>query len=108
MGQVASSGVSNLAFFSDARRSINKAGELKNNPTNGDIKYDKSKTYIAFVIGDGDNVSFMKGGRKEWFTDRLNTCGSDTSGKCSFPLLWSVQPNLLTLAPDWLRWYYEK
>ena len=49
MGQVASTGVSNLGFFSRE-----KAPVLKSNPDPEIGTYNSSKTYVAFVIGDGD------------------------------------------------------
>ena len=64
--------------------------------------------YVAFVIGDGDNINFMKGSRRDWFLDRVQRCQADPSYKGCFPLLWSASPQLLHLAPDWLRWYYEQ
>lgn len=35
-------------------------------------------------------------------------CKADPSSKGCFPLLWSMSPQLLHLAPDWLRWYYDR
>jgi hypothetical protein len=49
MGQVASIGVSNLGFFSRA-----KAPKLEVNEDPEVGAYNSSKTYVAFVIGDGD------------------------------------------------------
>jgi hypothetical protein len=53
MGQVASENVNNLSFFSIKPKITN----LKQNPTS-EMKYDGSKTYISFVIGDGDNIKY--------------------------------------------------
>ena len=71
-------------------------------------KFDANKTYMSFVIGDGDNVSFMKGSRKDWFDSRVKYCkGQEVLGKECFPLLWTASPQLLHLSPEILRWYYE-
>ena len=40
-------------------------------------------------------------------TDRVSKCASDPANGC-FPLTWTLSPRTLHLAPDWLRWYYNK
>ena len=104
MGQIASNGANNLAFYS---RKSAVATPLPQNPTGRPI-FDATKTYVSFVIGDGDNINFMKGSRRDWFLDRVQRCKADPSYKGCFPLLWSASPQLLHLAPDWLRWYYDQ
>eukprot|EP01043_Picozoa_sp_COSAG02_P054876 COSAG02_NODE_6283_length_3680_cov_1.881597_5_plen_162_part_00 len=103
MGQIASDGVNNLAFYSSKPP---VSTPLLQNPTRSP-KFNASKTYLAFVIGDGDNTGFMKGSRRDWFLDRNQRCakGGNSYASC-FPLLWSASPHLLHLAPDWLRAYY--
>lgn len=115
MGQVASSDQNNFSFF-NRKDSIQSPGDLekyseallntRQEIVDGKIIYDPTKTYITFIVGDGDNLAFMKGSRRGWMEDRAEYC-KDTD-KCNFPLSWSVSPHLLYLAPDWLRWYYEK
>ena len=39
------------------------------------IQYDPSKTYVAFVVGDGDNVQYMMTTRHDWFRQRLTELG---------------------------------
>ena len=58
MGQVASVGVSNLGFFS-RQNPINEPLKANPDPDTGD--YDKEKTYVAFVVGDGDALYDVKG-----------------------------------------------
>lgn len=102
MGQVASNGCNNLAYFS---RKPTVSTPLKQNPDPA-VTYNRSKTYVAFVVGDGDNVNFVKGSRKDWITQRVKDCTA-APDKC-YPLLWSMSPQTLHLAPDWLQWYYNQ
>ena len=104
MGQIASTGVNNLAFFS---RSPRIAAPLAQAPTPAAaaIVYNASRTYLSIVIGDGDNLAFVKSSRRAWLEQRRAAC-SGVSGGC-FPLLWSLSPHLLELAPDMLRWFFN-
>eukprot|EP01048_Picozoa_sp_COSAG05_P020044 COSAG05_NODE_3307_length_2162_cov_1.789142_1_plen_612_part_00 len=105
MGQIASDGCNNLAYFS---RHGPITSPLRQNPEpEQEDQYDPTVTYIGLVIGDGDNINFMKGSRKAWFKERLANCAKDPQHGC-FPLLWSASPALLRLAPGWLRWYYNQ
>ena len=36
----------------------------------GRLVYDSNTTYMTFIVGDGDNIAFMKGGRRGWMDDR--------------------------------------
>eukprot|EP00854_Cymbomonas_tetramitiformis_P005561 gene5561-6746_t len=66
MGQIASNGVPNLSFFS--RKAKVGSPMLQNiAPAPG---YNKSKTYIGIVVGDGDNIAFIRTSRRRWFMDR--------------------------------------
>jgi hypothetical protein len=94
----------NLSFFSSRRAPIEEASELEQNALE-DIEYDPSKTYVAFVVGDGDNVRFIMTTRKEWLRQRLSDC-EKTENSCK-PLTWSISPHLTHLAPDVLEWYYN-
>ena len=96
--------VNNLSFFSTRRAPITDPGELKQNKLE-DIDYDPTQTYVALVVGDGDNINFVMGSRAEWFRQRNQAC---LAGEASCPpLTWSISPNLARLAPDVLEWYYE-
>ena len=115
MGQIASSGVNNYSFF-NRKTSIQTPDELekylaallktRKEISEGTLIYDPTKTYMTFVVGDGDNTAFMKGGRRGWMKERVQHCNETVH--CNFPLSWSISPHLLYLAPDWLYWYYEK
>lgn len=54
----------NLSFFSTRRPPIVDADELARNPSQV-IPYDPDKTYVAFVIGDGDNVRYIMSTRRD-------------------------------------------
>jgi len=94
----------NLSFFSTRRAPILEAGELERNAPE-DVEYDPSKTYVAFVVGDGDNVRFIMTTRKEWLRQRLADCAQADS-PCA-PLTWTISPHLPSLAPDVLGWYFR-
>jgi hypothetical protein len=105
MGQVASNGFNNLGFW--ARHGPLTAPQ-KQVPTPPHAPYNASKTYMAFVMGDGDNLNFIKGSRRGWMQERVANCaGTGTRAGC-FPLLWSISPNLLRSAPGMLRWFYNQ
>ena len=57
MGEIASDGVSNLAFYS--RKPAITAPQPQNKL--GRPAFDPSKTYVAFVIGDGDSIRLATG-----------------------------------------------
>ena len=96
---------SNLSFFSTRRPPIVDAGELEGNPAQ-EITYDASKTYVAFVVGDGDNVQFIMATRNVWLGQRLTDCAQEDNA--CVPLSWSISPHLARIAPDVLEWYYDK
>jgi len=104
MGQVASSGVNNLAYFS--RKPSISTPQPQNPPTMAsDAAYDPTKTYFSIVIGDGDNLAFVKGSRRSWMLERQSKCAADPDA--CFPLLWSLSPNLIDNAPQMMQWYYN-
>lgn len=104
MGQAASDGVNNLAYFN---RKPHITQPLKQNNRGPKKVFNASKTYVSFVIGDGDNIAYIKGGRKDWMNERVKRCSAGGEKSC-FPLLWSMSPHVLQVAPDWIHWYYAK
>ncbi|MBM4394586.1 MAG: hypothetical protein FJ087_02720, partial [Deltaproteobacteria bacterium] len=94
----------NLSFFSTRREPIRDASELERNAPE-DVGYDPARTYVAFVVGDGDNVQFLLSARKDWLRRRLADCGR--AGHACPPITWSISPHLPRLAPDVLAWYYR-
>jgi hypothetical protein len=104
MGAIASE-TTNLSFFSTRASPISGAGAVRPNVAETEA-YDASKTYVAFVVGDGDNIDYVMSTRREWFRQRLAAC---SAGADACPTLtWSISPHLLQLAPDVLRWYYAQ
>lgn len=94
----------NLSFFDTRRAPITRADQLAHNPVE-EITYDPGMTYVAFVVGDGDNIRYIMSTRKEWMQQRLAKCRG-ANPACP-PLTWSISPHLPDLAPDVLTWYYE-
>lgn len=96
--------VNNLSFFSTRREPITSPGEIRQNEPEL-VGYDPTQTYVAFIVGDGDNINFMMETRAEWIRQRAAACreGEDS---CP-PLTWSISPHLARIAPDVLKWYYE-
>ena len=113
MGQVASSDQNNFSLFM-RKEPIQNPTELepyldalmktRTEIADGTLVYDPNKTYMTFIVGDGDNIAFMKGGRRGWMKERVESCAP--TGQCAFPLAFSMSPHLPYLAPDWLRWYF--
>lgn len=93
----------NLSFFSTRRPPIVDPGELEPNAPE-DVEYDPSRTYVAFVIGDGDNVRFIMTARHAWLRQRLEDCAQ--ADRACAPITWSISPHLARIAPDVLEWYY--
>ncbi len=103
MGAIASE-TNNLSFFSTRTPGAQANGITPNELE--PISYDPGKTYVAFVVGDGDNIRYMMTTRHDWFKQRLADCQS-ANGACP-PLTWTISPHLAQLAPDLLGWYYEQ
>ena len=104
MGAIASE-TGNLSFFSTRRAPITAPNEVTQNALEP-IAYDPTKTYAAFVVGDGDNVQYMMNARHDWFRQRLADC--PTPDAACPPLTWTISPHLTRLAPDLLDWYYRQ
>lgn len=103
MGQIASDGLNNLAFFS--RKPPIQAPLMQNREP--PVTYNRSKSYLTFILGDGDNMNFLKGSRRDWMLERLQRCQADPSYRGCFPLVWTLSPRTLDRAPDWARWYFN-
>lgn len=104
MGAIPSE-IYNLSFFSTRREAITDVDELRPNALE-DIDYDPDRTYLAFLVGDGDNNEFIMDSRARWMRQRIEDCAA---GEDACPILtWTVSPHLPHLAPDVLQWYYAK
>ena len=104
MGAIASE-ANNLSFFSTRSSPITESNVVSQNALE-DVTYDPTRTYVAFVVGDGDNIAYELSTRRDWFRQRITACQSP-GAQCP-PLTWTVSPHLTRLAPDVLRWYYDQ
>jgi hypothetical protein len=108
MGQIATVGVNNLAYFSRAppvTAPLARAARDAAAPPR--VVFNASKTYVALVVGDGDNVAFVKSSRWTWLAQRIAACRAAPPGGC-FPLLWTLSPHLARFAPDMLRAFHNQ
>lgn len=94
----------NLSFFSTRREPITDPDEIPQIALD-DVAYEPDKTYVAFIVGDGDNIAFMMDMRLGWLRRRAEACRAGEES-CP-PLTWSMSPHLARLAPDVLTWYYK-
>jgi len=104
MGQIASSGTNNLAFLS---RKPEITTPLQSNPAELE-SFNASTTYISFIMGDGDNVQYLKTSRRDWMMERVSRCDADPSYMGCFPLSWSISPHPRFFAPDWWYWFFNQ
>lgn len=94
----------NLSFYSTRRKPIADTDEIPQIAME-DVAYDPDKTYVAFILGDGDNINFMLDMRLWWLRQRAEACRAGEES-CP-PLTWTISPHLARLAPDVLKWYYR-
>lgn len=107
MGAASSGSASNLAFFS--RRGRPAPAAQKQNPPLPRARYDPKRTYVAFVVGGGGDLGAVKGDRRRWAEDRLRYCAGAVANYTGCPpLLWTLSPRTLDVAPDWVDWFYAK
>lgn len=104
MGQIASAGTSNLAYWTGERPQIQAA--LPHNQQSPTV-YNASNTYVAFLVGDGDNLDYIQGGRMRWMQERTTQCEDPTRG-CHYPLLWTMSPHVTKFAPAMYEWYNQQ
>jgi hypothetical protein len=101
--KVATAHSSNLAFWSHLAPVVPSAPLTQ--PGAARIAYNKSKTYVALVYGDMDNIDFVESFGRDHMQERVRRC-APPAAPC-FPLSWTLSPNLLTFAPAIMRWYYN-
>jgi hypothetical protein len=66
------------------------------------VDKEEDATFVAFVLTDGDNISWMASD----FIDDSNYWASPLRGK--IPFTWELSPTLAVLAPYYLRYFYEE
>lgn len=103
MGQVASQGSNNLAYMS---RGPPISEAIRQPPRPPRASYNSSATYLTVIIGDGDNIDFLKGSRKIWMNERVARCKMQP--RTCFPLEWTVSPHTFYAAPDMFRWFLNQ
>jgi GxGYxYP putative glycoside hydrolase C-terminal domain len=113
MGQVATADASCMSFWSrkgaiDKPLVQNQQPRQRQRQQQQQQVYDASKTYIALVVGDGDNIGMVKTRNLEWVRKRMAYCNNETMAHNCFPLSWTISPHMLYLAPDLLKWYYSQ
>jgi hypothetical protein len=99
MGQIASAGINNLAYLS-SKPAITEPVDL---PPPPEVSYDEEKTYVSLVVGDGDNLSIVKGRNLPWALARMAQC----SNKECPPFTWTMSPHLLYSAPDMMQFFID-
>lgn len=102
MGEIATKDVSNLAYFSRSEAISDPVESVQPRK----VTFNSSKVYLGLIIGDGDNIRYMKESRSEWMLKRSNYCAGQPD-KC-FDLMWTVSPQLMKLAPDVFKWYQKQ
>lgn len=101
LGTVASDNSTNLSFWS-AYKKIGPKEVLLQSPEASRI-YDASKTYVALVYGDMDNIAYIQTFGRKHMQRRAKRC---KKGSC-FPLTWTMSPIAVDILPEALRWYYR-
>ena len=105
LGQVASDGATNMAFWAGYARE----GPALRQAGNDAVTYNGSKSYVALVYGDMDNLEFVQSFGATHMTIRAERCAQAAKGNGTcFPLTWTLSPNLLISGPRMMRWYYDK
>merc|ERR1719244_1338750 len=89
MGQIASSGVNNFSFFNkkpsiqspdDLEKYSGALIKIREEIAEGSLVFDPNKTYMTFILGDGDNIAFMKASRQRWMNERVQHCKETEGG----------------------------
>ncbi|GMH99677.1 hypothetical protein TrVE_jg339 [Triparma verrucosa] len=98
IGQVASTAVNNVNFY-------NTSGQIENLEPNPIpvVEYDPEKTYVAFIVGDGDNFWHLKNNHMKLFNERQTLCLDDPES--CFPMSWSIAPAAAKYMSDIIRYY---
>ena len=116
LGQIASSGFNNLSYFRrfrSAKEGEERGRRIEQTREEEAVVYEKDKTYIALVVGDGDNLELLKTRNLIWWTARRAKCASAVASAESlallcFPLVWSFSPRAPDLAPGIHELFFEQ
>lgn len=111
MGQVATAHSNNLAFWSTIAPFVDgvpqgqPGGPMVQAPSPR-VPYDPTRSYVALVYGDMDNIDFVQSFGRQHMQFRADSCAKAPT-PC-FPLTWTLSPNLIKFSPAMLRWYYTQ
>eukprot|EP00475_Leptophrys_vorax_P041680 TRINITY_DN785_c0_g1_i1.p1 TRINITY_DN785_c0_g1~~TRINITY_DN785_c0_g1_i1.p1 ORF type:complete len:549 (-),score=135.53 TRINITY_DN785_c0_g1_i1:116-1762(-) len=103
LGQIATEHARNLAFWS-TQSTFGAEETLLQKPAAA-VTYNSSKTYVALVYGDMDNIDISQSFGKDHMVYRASQCKGRVD---CFPLTWTISPNLIDMAPLQLRWFYDQ
>eukprot|EP01065_Artemidia_motanka_P037091 TRINITY_DN4530_c0_g1_i1.p1 TRINITY_DN4530_c0_g1~~TRINITY_DN4530_c0_g1_i1.p1 ORF type:complete len:530 (+),score=178.08 TRINITY_DN4530_c0_g1_i1:60-1649(+) len=102
LGQVASDGSENLAFWSTYGGVTEPLAQAAKPPT---PTKQPGKSYVALVYGDMDNTAFVEGFARENMKNRVQHCAGPDG---CFPLTWTMSPAMLKIGSPIARWYYDQ
>ena len=108
MGAVPTRSSNNLSYFSSIHEEITTP--ISKNPSEK-MTYNPDHIYLSLIIGDGDNIDYVKDSRRNWMEERVSRCNITNAKKdhhLCFPLLWSISPHLTYVAPTILKWYLHQ
>lgn len=112
LGQIASDGFPNLSFLSVHAGPRITEPLLQVPSATASTPYNASNTYVALVIGDGDNIGMLRSSRVAWMKQRVANCslatGANGARRPCYPLVWTASPQATHLVPDLLRWYWAQ
>ena len=62
------------------------------------------------MIGDGDNIQFLKARNYIWWLARKQRCDASTGplDKLCFPLVWSFSPRAASIIPSMQEFYFKE
>lgn len=99
MGSVPTTSARNMAFFSSGKELRQRQQYRPENlPT-----HNPNHTYVAYVIGDADNLGFDMVDLQRQIKKHNLLCNS---GICP-SIIWSISPHLNYLAPDIANWLFD-
>ena len=96
MGQVASTGIPNTGYHTQT----GPISRIDVSPQPVAPIYDSSKTYVAFVVGDGDNLWHLKYKFVDFFKERIDYCADNPD---CYPMTWTMSPEAARQMPDIVR-----
>ena len=103
---LASDMASSMSFFHGSRLPSPKP--LKQIPVDTSLVFDASKSYIAILTSDGDNLAYDYGATRDLMAARVALCSAMATAADCPPISWTLSPRLPELEPAQAEWYYEQ